>query len=99
MIRMPDSLETELGAVFEAARSAQPLQFIFALVRVEGITSTRDPIGILRDSANQAAPLDQPTYCALLKPAESLLALIEKGATRPYFLLWIANADLLVKAP
>lgn len=27
-----------------------------------------------------------------------LLALMERGATRPYFLLWVANADLLVPA-
>ncbi len=42
---------------------------------------------------------DAPEYPSYVFDRPFLVALIEKGATRPYFLLWIGNADLLVKAP
>ncbi len=41
-------------------------------------------------------PPERPSY---VFDRPFLVALIEKGATRPYFLLWVGNADLLVKAP
>lgn len=77
---MRGSLEDELDALFEGARAGDPLGYIFALVRVEGITSTRDPLRILEQVANQDPVPDQAEYCSLLKPAEALLALVENLA-------------------
>lgn len=74
----PEEVISELKALLrDAGEKAYSLDYVCMLVRLEGITSERDPLLVLNDFAAGESEDDIASYCSSLKPAEHLLALIE----------------------
>ncbi len=73
-----------------------------SLVRFEQWTKFRlDRMGARLESFTLADARGEtrfPPHPDYLLDRPFLLALVERGATRPYFLLWVANADVLERA-